>query len=357
MIDTTLLVLAILLFSIASYTDLKQRIVKNKLTAVFGVLGLLLHFLASFQAGSFQPIFSSLLSGTIIFLLCFLLWKIGLWAAGDVKIFTALAVILPRPPELLNPVFHEVYTQIPIFSVSVMVNGFLLALPFMFLYVIWNARRDRLKGLARKTVFRTSFITLTVFGLTSVFERFSIPLFAVFFLLLAFSFLPKRFMLIPGFLATLTALMVWGSSFEALATGFIGTGFLIGFLQALSLKDEVFRERKKVEELQEGDIPAFTLVKTDEGVKRKTFPGFKKLVKSPKEIEEYLNPSNVIVSGRNAGGITQKEIKKLKNLEEVEKISISTSTPFVPVLFAGLLVSIFVGDLMTMVFQISPKIF
>ncbi len=356
MIHNLLIILALLYFSIASYTDIKKRIVSNKLTLSFAAAGLVLQAIKSIQINSFEPILFSLASAAILFTGSFVLWKIGLWAAGDVKLFTALAVLLPLSPELAAIQLPRIYSQIPIFSLSVLTNSILLAFPFISGYVLLKANKQKVKQLAKKTVFRTSFVSLTAFGFGMAFEKTGLPVSLTLLVLLGFAFLPKKLKLVPGAIASVTSLYFFPNVFSNLLTSFIATGVFIAFLQSLSLKDDVLRKKVETSNLREGDILAFTLVETDGELKRVERPSLSEAFSNPDELKNFLFPKNAVASSKDAAGLSEEQLKKIKE-SGLKEVSLKSSVPFVPILFAGLVISVFVGDLLWILVSVSPKLF
>src|SRR3989344_1404823 len=80
---------------IATFTDLKERLVSNRLTYGLALLAILLKGSESYIAGNTAPLETALLGGAIGFAVSYLLYKLGVWAGGDVKLVTALSLMNP----------------------------------------------------------------------------------------------------------------------------------------------------------------------------------------------------------------------------------------------------------------------
>lgn len=113
-----------------SYTDIKERRIKNWLLAggVFG--GFCLYIFSYPKPIDRTNFFLSIVIATI---LAFFLWRINIWAAGDAKffIFTSVFVYQLSPLSILQ----NTSLNLPIILV-VFVNAFILALLYIFLQTL-----------------------------------------------------------------------------------------------------------------------------------------------------------------------------------------------------------------------------
>ena len=88
-----LLSLAALLY--ATYSDLKSRTVSDKLNYFLALSGIFSHLGLSVFLNDWRFIAYCLVSIAVAFIFSWLLWKLGVWAGGDVKLFTALSAVNP----------------------------------------------------------------------------------------------------------------------------------------------------------------------------------------------------------------------------------------------------------------------
>ena len=120
---------------IATITDLKNRIVSNKLTYPLIVIGIALHLIQVFFAENTLISINSLIAfavPAITFVCGYGLWKLGVWAGGDVKMFTALAALNPLNPNLLGPHFGYWFFEsisLPLFPLTLFLFSILAMLP------------------------------------------------------------------------------------------------------------------------------------------------------------------------------------------------------------------------------------
>lgn len=82
----------------AAYTDVKYGVIPNKLTIPVILIGLTLTTAYFVLLKSFNLFYY--LSVGIVFSVTYLAWRIGIWAGGDVKLFTAISTLLI--PEFMN---------------------------------------------------------------------------------------------------------------------------------------------------------------------------------------------------------------------------------------------------------------
>ena len=151
--------IAILAFLIASYTDLKSREAPETLTTGLILGGLFLHGWESIIISSFSPIISSAYMAALAFFFSFFLYKIGAWAGGDVKLFTALTLLLPFYPNSIRPFIASmgitpITSNYP-FIVSVFILSgifFMLVIPLFYLKKIF-AKQAKIPEFKKKLAF------------------------------------------------------------------------------------------------------------------------------------------------------------------------------------------------------------
>lgn len=117
---------------ISSLTDLKYNIIPNKIVFSLWILGLLINLMFTLILNNLFFILSSIISTTITFLICYILWKIRLWAGGDVKLITGISSIIPINYFYYNELFTNKYLFIP-FSFNLIVNSILISFPFIIM--------------------------------------------------------------------------------------------------------------------------------------------------------------------------------------------------------------------------------
>ncbi|MBN1941275.1 MAG: prepilin peptidase [Candidatus Diapherotrites archaeon] len=348
---------------IASYTDLKQRIVPDKLNYGMLLLGLAGHAIAAVYFADAMILVFCIASTAIAFGFSYLLWKLGVWAGGDVKLFAALGALNPVNPNilaaagLLNIGIFESVT-LPIFSINLFIFSVIAMLPYG---AIISAQRIGKKPAVRKEFlndFKKKFFSsidfaMAVVGFAAVLNYFQISILFELPLLVIYGFL-KRYRIILAVIVFGFALsqeintVFWFVFLVAFFTGF----FLLFKLYALS--KVLMRKKIGVERLEEGMILAETIMERNGEFEKAREFEIKKVINYLKhnkmqELQDYLKPKGrVIASSAHARGLIKEELEELKKLAKEKKISnaldIRESAPFVPAVLIGYIIVNLVGD-------------
>ncbi|MEM0358413.1 MAG: prepilin peptidase [Candidatus Hadarchaeales archaeon] len=133
--------LALLTATVAIYTDVfKNRIIPDTLTLPMIGIGILFHLFLGVWKGNLYLALSGMMGAILAFSLSYLLWLLGGWAGGDVKLLTAFGALLPSytPPHSNPP-----YSGLPLFPLTILFNTVLLTLPLLFAYALFCFLRGR----------------------------------------------------------------------------------------------------------------------------------------------------------------------------------------------------------------------
>lgn len=354
--------------AIASYTDLKNRIVSNKLSYSMLALGLGLHAIEAFLVGSIVPITYSAGLAIAAFLGSYVLWRLGVWAGGDVKIFTALAALNP-----LNLGFFGMVLgygtgllgtiSLPVFPLTLFVFSIFSIIPYGFFLTLNALRKNpELKRIAwgktRQVLGRTARLAALVAGAEAILLQFNLSSLLVLVFILAAGFLKKKKQA-----AFIIAVLVVGiilkpvQAIEAIVLGLalIGFGYLFWEFYHMS-KEYVLRKTLKITELEEGMISAETIVEKELRVERLEQPGIGKIINlifsnRVEELKRQLKPAGkTVASAKSAAGFTLEQIRQLKELVKQkkleDKIQIKLSAPFVPAVLVAYVILNFAGDIL-----------
>ncbi len=309
----------------ASYTDLKETIVPDWLNYLLIAFGILYHAYLSAITASFVPIGLSLMGTALAFAFAYLLWRIGAWAGGDVKLFTALGALTPGTNLLLPFV--------------ILINSVAISFPFLVAYIF--AKTVFQKRLHK--VFRGMLLHGTEQGL--LLGAFS----AGFLYLLpdglawASALLVAVAFLLPPYLryglALLIGIPALASYSQALPI-FAASAAIALFWQAISYgREHALRQRIPLSRIREGMIAAETVYA--KGGKAAVFhPSWRQKL-------SLFEPKHTIVSAYQAAGIGKGDIAKLKKYG-VRSLWIKEGMPLVPLLFFGALAAYALGDLVSL---------
>ncbi|MFV2040665.1 MAG: prepilin peptidase [Candidatus Hydrothermarchaeales archaeon] len=313
-------ILALLGAAIASYTDLKNGIIQNKLTFSLFTAGVLGNLLVSGKAVA-GALFSSII---MIFILGYGFWFIGGWSAGDAKEFLFLAALLPRYPAELQGLFTPKLGPYP-FIITILANTFLAIFPFILIWGIYTSLRlaktaELLGPLKEIRNFGLNAGLLTAALLIAVLLNIG-TIFVLTLILLGYK-LGDRMKTAVSSLVIFGFILFTGEVSTAL-TNFIGMFAVIILFQLLWNAVSIVRrfaleETVPASELREGMVPA----------------------------EEIYIGEDKIETG--ARGLNMEELEKIKNEKNPLKLAavrVKKTIPFAPIIFIGLVLSLALGDL------------
>ncbi len=354
----------------ATYTDLKHRTVEDYISYGMLGLGLLLHLIQSIATNNWNYLIETMLVTVGTFIGGWLLWKIGFWAGGDVKLFTGIAALLPRHPQTLQAIFGFApwFTSeiLPVFPLSLLVASILAMLPIGI--ILATMRLAHNKSFQTKLTQDLTKQLLPIFGFAVWYTAISYlaNLFALDWLATTVSIAvyPSAGILIPRFFKKIPA---WSKTLAYAVAGLLGVfvitqnpiesiaqilqtgiGLLLLFVfTRVAFSKELFRFQKNISELEEGDIPAVTIMETPAGIVIQKDTGLKTLINNLK-VQDTGN-QRMICESNSAGGLEKDQIKEIQRLAEQGKIplqiQLKESTPFVPAVLAGFAMLALTGDL------------
>lgn len=363
-------IIAILACVYASYTDMTRGIIPNRLTFPLIGLGIVLNGIYAFLIGDIWYLILGLIITGAIFGLGYLFWKMGAWAGGDVKLFTALAALLPFYPALITyPVLNYTFpleAAYP-FPLTLIINSILSMLPFLLIYVLFVALKTKphllgelmspLKEWQKNlvtTLLITAAVTISVL-IMQLINYNNIILYLILIYLLSFliSKLPKYVKAIIISLAVFYSLYLY---FQITIIGIITlfvTLVVIGIVRKLltSVSREALQDDYPIEKLKEGMILAYKLYQKNDELEwdEKSFFSKVRETFSTKDLTLINRPPGKLVISSLAAGLTEDDIKLLKKLQKEGKIKdevrVKRGVPFAPSILIGLLISLFIGDL------------
>ena len=311
----------------ASYTDLKETIVPDKLNYALIAIGMLYHAYLSFAAGSLVPIGLSLMGASFAFVFAYLLWRIGAWAGGDVKLFTALGALTPGANLLLPFV--------------ILINSVAISFPFLVAYIfaktLFKKRlRKVFKSMALRGLEQGLLLGAFSAGFLYLLPTLSFPAWWSALLVPAAFFLPRNFRYGLALLLGIPALFNYPRALPVFA-GALTTAF---FWQAVSYgRKHALRRKVPASKLKEGMIAAETVYANKK--KAAIFhPSWKQKL-------TLFEPKHAIVSMYKAAGLDRGEISSLKR-HGVKSIWVKEGMPLVPLLFFGALSAYLFGDFITL---------
>ncbi|MBM3309275.1 MAG: hypothetical protein FJY77_03385 [Candidatus Altiarchaeales archaeon] len=285
---------ALLFLLLASIQDLKKGEISDKISIGFTITIMLLAISLAIYAKNTNPVSNAITIGFSYFIIAYVLFKLGQWGGGDVKILLGLGCTLG----LLNSLNYTWNTPITPYHTAYFLNMGILAMPYALIYMlILSCKKPEVYAeFRKKTVQKKTLFML----LTSVALPLALYLATKFTLFIAFSAILPIFTLASLYLKT---------SEEILLTQVI-----------------------LVSELKEGDALAEDL----------KYEG-KKII-SKRDIEG-LNQQQL------------KLIKKLSSENKIpSSIKIKWGVKFMPIITIAFLITLYAGDLMALILQAMLRI-
>ena len=139
------IIITVLFSILAAFYDIKSNIVPDKLNYTLIFFGLISNLILSIISNNIKYILASFISMFLTYVITYMLWKLKMWGGGDVKLFTAIATVIPSG---LNINFLNIFPQLSVypFSFSVIVNSILVSFPFLVIFVTHLIFRNKIFG-------------------------------------------------------------------------------------------------------------------------------------------------------------------------------------------------------------------
>lgn len=116
--------------------DLKTTEIPDRIFYMMLAVGLVIVALNSFLSLNIWPFLFSTAVGLILLAFGFLMYKAGQWGGADAKLLAVIGFLLPATPSFMQRLYFP-------FPISYLVNVFLVGTPYMLLYAVVIAARNR----------------------------------------------------------------------------------------------------------------------------------------------------------------------------------------------------------------------
>lgn len=352
--DWILLSIVLVLGGITSYTDIRYGLIKNIFLIVFLIVGVVYN-LVMLDSNYY---FLFVLNGLLCIIIGYLLWDIGLWNAGDGKLFSIYGIIIPVSLYSVKPV-------IPYFpSVLILINTFVPQFLILFCIVLFSSSwKEILRSL--KTTFELKnisqiFLSILFFSLIAhMFASllgFSLNFFWSMIMLGILYYITSQFNLsvlisrIIMFVLSTISLFFIPSIKEFLITFVIMFfSYLILRIVAFELAFNKLTHRVPIRKLTPGMVLADVIYNEGE----------KQVIRRPQLFSfiSYFkeNRKDHYVDIRSEG-ITVKDIRRIQLLQkkhpEMTHIKVHKTVPFAPYMLMGVLLTIMTaGNLFVVLFS------
>ncbi len=365
-LESVLLPIILLLGIITSYQDIKYGKIRNKwiiLSLIYVVIVYTFFILFYSVEGNINKQYLIELIANLIFVLIvgFGLWYIGIWTAGDGKLFIAYSMLIPFS-------FYSLGYQKWIPALTLLVNIFLPASVIMLFVMLFKTKISTTKKVLVDFIgefFQLKKLLMSAINLFAIYWIVDILLIAINFnnnlfkmglTLLIFISMQKKLKekaIVASIGIAILRLIIdksiysidfWIRFIILVLLMKIVTSFLKGNIS--NLGQEIFTEEIDVKKLKEGMVLSEVIVKKEKMTKEelnelKENKNIKVIkyngsyyIKKPKS---YINFNNFI--GEEAEGLTKEQINLIKRIR-IKKIKISQGIPFAPFMFSGVLLTI-----------------
>lgn len=334
--------------------------------------GIILHLIEAVYFSNYFLFLVSVVVVVLTFFFSYLLWKLGVWAGGDVKLFTAIAALNP-----FNPVFFTgviglniglfASTNLPIFPLTLFIFSIICMIPYGAFLTLNGVRKrkdlqEKLKEEFKQKFFQALQLSAALIGLNYFFslfiQDFLIQYILIIAVLVALKFINRKVRLIVIALVFFFAL---GSKLLFAVNEFVSLFLVLfviySFFRLFFLsREEILKKEVKVHELEEGMIPAESIYLVEGKIVKSEPLKIATIIKyltsnNLNKLMDYLHPKGkTVVSSMRAAGFTLEEIKELKGLVKEkrieEKIKVKLTAPMIPaVLMAYILLNV-IGDIL-----------
>lgn len=333
---------------IATYTDVKYGIIPNKLTISTLIIGLLLVSSYYFLIGYFNLFYY--ISIGIVFLFNYILWRLGFWAGGDVKLFCAISSLLI--PEFLDvfPYFNTTGTYcIP--TLYLMINSVFCVFPLIVIYCLYVIIKKKSYLLSKlfdidcyKNIFYFNLLIIGYF----IFSFINMPLIQLL-LTSLFIFIISKYIEYNKYFIVLSTLFVvsyalYTNNIFIYLCEFVFFNILIVFGNILryNLISKVLCDDVNVNDIKEGMILGANLYNENNSYYFRDGG----LITTIKEQILGCDVGTIVVSSKIAG-LSKSDIGIMVDLcrkNKINTIPIKKGLPFAPFILAGLFLTYLLGN-------------
>lgn len=369
------IIIAVVACIYASYSDLKFGLIKNKLTFPLIAAGIILNGIYVLTTKDIFLFIEGCIVTGLVFVIGYVFWKMGAWAGGDVKLFTAVAALIPFYATAYYPTvvsYQILGWQFPLLSLyqfpfTVIINSILSMLPFLLIFVFYIAIKSKphligelfspiknyKKNLVLTLVISSSVTIAYYITLELKFQIIILTLILIYLLSTVISKIPNKIKAVIVSIVTVYALI---SNWQITITGLVFLFISINVIEIIkklltTVSKQALQEEYKIDELKEGMIPAYNIYENDEEVyeDKSTFFGRLKEGISSGDVSKLNASHDKLIINTMAAGLNTENIAYLKELRDKKKINdsftVKRGVPFAPSILIGLLISLFIGDI------------
>ncbi|MDO5851016.1 MAG: A24 family peptidase [Methanobacteriaceae archaeon] len=331
-LEIILILLSIITCIISTITDIKQEIIPNTLTFSMIIIGLIITTVNYIINNNLNINYYLFIILTFTF--SYILWYLNVWAGGDVKLFTALACLLP--PEIQNMVIYNIMgITIPIHNfiplpITLILNSILLILPLLLLMITRTIfKKYTKKQILKITINKEILINTTKLSIVILLINLISQYILIDHILIKITLLFLLTIIINKLLKNnrITYTLIIPIILYSILTSKI---IEISIIYCLCLMIKSIKIVFKNNIIKETLTTKQPINKLEEGM----------ILRKP------IKKDNQIIIKPQSHGLTKKEIQKIQQLKQTPKtILIQKSISFAPIILLGLITTITIGNL------------
>jgi Flp pilus assembly protein protease CpaA len=172
MVETLILISAFIYLILASINDIKYRFVHDYPSYSFGLLFLILRIILAFELNNFTILLEMLYYAIPTLLISLVLYKLGAWGGGDLKLLTALSIGIYS---FSTDTYLSFYLN---FLMNTMIMGLVFSLLWSLILIFKNIKK------VSKKITKTDLFIIVIFFLIGFYFIFQSTLFKIFSVLL-----------------------------------------------------------------------------------------------------------------------------------------------------------------------------
>ena len=339
---------------IATYTDVKRQVIPNKLTFSTLFLGILLVSFYYYLINNFNIFYY--ISIVIVFIFAYVLWKMGVWAGGDVKLFTAISsLLIPEFLDVLpNYMFFGMSLPLNVLNINIptfllIFNSVLSIMPIVLLIILSIIIKEKhylIKELFDSLNFKEVFLSLNslmigyvIISSINVYSPIKIVILIIVSLLISQIIKYDILLLIISLAIFIQQLL------DANILLYLEELLIISLIVSIiniykkGIVKEALTKNIDVNNLEEGMILSYPLCYRNNRYffdKRGIF----------KNIKDKLNNSDTEeeICGIEAKGIDKKDIDLIKQIHYIKVVPIKRGLSFAPFILCGLVITFSIGN-------------
>ncbi|MFC1728437.1 A24 family peptidase C-terminal domain-containing protein [Nanoarchaeota archaeon] len=327
-----------------SYEDIKEGKIRNFhiLTAVV-LAALTWYFLFVLQLAGASEIGRTFLYGLYGFLIGFFIWLVGLWSAGDAKLFAAFAFLIPA----------SAYKWIGFPLTKLIINTILpIFVVLIFILLIkssWKEKKQVMKNLSDYkliltlllTIFSLSWIVVYILNFIHIYQNFIFNVLGIFALIwILRKYIPKYINYVLISLALLRIVFNFDSIMQILFWKeflFLTLAYVLLWIVFNNLGFIFFSKNVNIYHLKEGMIPAELIIKIKEDYEKKNVSDYG-LAQFKTKIKDSVYEPTIT-------GLTKKDIERVRALFQKKRfhfdnLRIQQTMPFAPFMFLGAIITV-----------------